>query len=474
MEKIYRIKMVENYKLYETLQTLDKKEVRQFKRVLQSPFFVLRKDVNDLFDCLIKYHLKGKPFPPKEVVFKKVFPQKEFDYTQLRGTMSDLFELLEEYLLIKKRRSDKIKTRHLLAEIYRERKLSKNYQTVVKKTATLLEKQPLRNEYYYRNLLEFQLEETSLKVKDQRTKFFNLGEISDTIDTVFLVQKLKHSCTQLMHQQVYKTEYDFGLLLHLLPIIEQEKYLKIPAVAIYYYCYGFLSKQKGEAFFQKFKTTLLQNKEMFDVSEMKELYLYVINFCIRKLNEGDKKYSREILEWYQDGLRSDYFLENEKLSRFTYNNIVAAGILLKEFDWLEKFISTYAEKLDPAYRDSTVSFNSARVEYSRGNYAEVMTHLQNVEFKDLVNNLIAKTMLMKVYYELEEYDLLFSHLDSFQIYIRRREVSDFHRKNFMSIIRFLKKIVGLAEMDKKGRKALRKEIEAEEVLTEREWLLSKV
>jgi hypothetical protein len=464
----------ENYKLYETIQTLDKKEIRQIKRVLQSSFFVLRNDVGNLFEVLIKYHLKGKAFPKKEVIFEKVFFGKIYDYALLRGTMSDLFELIEEYFLIQKRRNGKLTTRHLLAEIYRERKLPKAYQAVVKKTATILENQPLRNEFYYQQLLDFQMEEMTFKIKNQRTKDFNLGAISETIDMVFLVQKLKFACSQISHQQVFKAEYDFGLLPHFLPIIEQEKYLKIPAIAIYYYCYRFLTEENGTPFFEKFKTILFQNKELFDVLEMKELYLFAINFCIRKLNQGKRNFSQEILNLYKDGLEANYFLENGMLSRFTFNNIVAAGIFTEEFDWLEKFIETYSGKLEKEYRDSTVNFNLARLEYTRKDYGKAMLHLQKVESKDLVNNLISKTLLMRIYYELEEYDSLFLHLDSFQVFIRRREVSDFHRKNYMNAIRLVKKLVAWPELDKEARGSLKKEIEAEDVLTEREWLLSKV
>lgn len=466
--------MSENYKLYEILETLDKKEARQVRRLLQSPFFVLRKDVGQLFDCLIKYQWEGKPFPKKEVVFKKAFPDKDFDYQFLRGTMSDLFGLIEEYLLIKKRRGEKLKSRHLLAEIYRERKLSKAYQMAVKKTKIVLENQPLRNAYFYRQLLDFQIEEMDFKVSNQRTKEFNLADISETMDVLYLVQKLKHTCTQFTHQQVYKTDYDFGLLPHFLEVVEQDRYLKIPAIAIYYYCYRFLTDEKGEVFFEKFKTTLFENRSMFDVGELKELYLFAINFCIRKLNQGDKKFSVEILELYKDGLDAGYFLENGVLSRFTFNNVVAAGIFTQEFDWVEDFIESYAKKLEKEYRDSTVSFNFARLEYTRKNYGAAMLHLQNAEYKDLVNNLIGKTLLMRIYYELEEYDSLFSHLDSFQIYVRRRDVSDFHRKNYLNVIRLVKKLVALPELDKEKRISLRKEIEAEKVLTEREWLLSKL
>ena len=466
--------MPKNYKLYQTLVTLDKKEVRQFKRVLESPFFVLRKDMKVMFEYLIPYQLKGKPFPENKALFQQIFPQKKYDYALLRGAMSDLLKLVEEYLLILKRRKDSIMTHQLLAEIYRQRKLSKSYQSVVKNTAAIIEKQPLRNEFYFRHLLDFQLEEMNFKMSNQRTKVFNLEGISDTIDYLFLVQKLKHTCHQFTHQQVFKTEYDFGLLPHLLPIIEEEKYLKIPAIAIYYYCYRFLTEQKGNVFFQKFKTILFENKRMFDIQEMKELYLFAINFCIRKLNQGDKKFSIEIFKLYQEGLETGYFLENGILSRFTFNNVVAAGIYNEEFDWLENFIETHSEKLEREYRDSTVSFNLARLEYTRKNYGKAMLHLQNAESKDLVNNLISKALLMKIYYELEEYDSLFSHLDSFQIFIRRREVSDFHRKNYMNAIRLVKKLVALPELDKKARKILREEIESEEILTERKWLLEKL
>ncbi|MEM6965371.1 MAG: hypothetical protein AAF573_11440 [Bacteroidota bacterium] len=464
----------ENYKLYETIKTLDKKEVRQIKRLLQSPFFILRADVGNLFEVLAKYHLREKPFPDKAVVFKKTFPNKDFDYQLLRGTMSDLFELLEEYFLIKKRRGEQLKTRHLLAEIYRERKLSKAYQGVVKKTKKLLETQPLRNEFYYHQLLNFQMEEMEFSMSNQRTKEFNLADIAETMDVRYLIQKLKHTCTQFTHQQVYKTDYDFGLLPHLLKIVEQDRYLKIPAIAIYYYCYRFLTDEKGGAFFEKFKTTLFKNRVLFAVGELRELYLFAINFCIRQLNQGKKQFSEEILDLYKDGLTAGYFLENGVLSRFTFNNVVAAGIFTEEFDWVKNFINSYAEKLEPTYRDGTVSFNLARLEYTRKNYGAALLHLQNAEYKDLVNNLIGKTLLLRIYYELEEYDALFSHLDNFQVYVRRREVSDFHRKNYLNAIRLVKKLVTLPKFDKDGREALRKEIEAEEVLTERAWLLSKL
>ncbi len=467
------MKRSEKYKLYEVLTALDKSEVRQITKMLNSSFFVRRKDVQKLFEFLTPFALKAKVFPAKEKVFQKVFPSKAFDYALLRGTMSDLLELIEEYLLIQYRRTNKIESRQQLTEIYRKRDVSKCYQSSVRKTGRLLDEQPLRNAYYYQQLLHFHDEKMHFQMTNQRTKNFNLSELSETLDVLYLTRKLKHSCKQLSHQQVFKTEYDYGLLHHLLPIIDQAKYLEIPGVAIYYYCFRFLSEEDGRPFFQKFKTILKDNRSIFESSELKVLYLSAINFCIRKLNQGHTEFSREILDFYQDGLEANYFLEDGNLSRFTFNNIVAAGIQLKEFEWLEVFIQNFAPSLETEYRESTVHYSRARIAFTQKNYNAALLHLQSAEYKDIVITLIAKSTIMKIFYELKEFDALFSHLDSFQIYIRRREVSDFHRSNYMNVIRMVKKLVKLLRT-RTERAKLRQEILEEDVLSERKWLLDKV
>lgn len=467
------MKPKQNYKLYDTLRKLSKREIWQIRKLLRSPFFVLRKDVGNLFECLVKYRLKDKPFPDKKTVFLKVFPDKKFDDRLLRGSMSDLFELIEEYFLIEKQRSNTIRTQHLLAEIYRQRELSKCYQSVVKKTSDLLEEFPQRNEFYYRQLLDFQREQMEFEVANQRTKNFNMNEVSETLDILYLVQKLKHTCTQFSHQKVFKTDYNFGLLPHLLKPIEQEKYLRIPAIGIYYYCYRFLTEVDGDQYFSKFKDILFNDKNNFDQNEIKALHLHAINFCIGQANRGRTQFRREIFDLYKDGLEAGYLLEDGHLSRFAYNNIVGAGTFLKEFEWSQNFIEEYASALDVEYRDSTVSFNLARLEYSRKNYGEALLHLQRVENNDILNTLIAKTILARIYYEQQNIDALFSHLDSFQIYVRRKEVSEFYRINYLNNIRLLRKVVAFTG-DKKQKELLRTEIESEKILTERTWLLEKM
>ena len=466
--------MKRTYKLYDIIKTFSDPEVRQLRKLLRSPFFVMREDVKRLFGYLAQCSMKGKEMPALEVVFKKTFPGEPYHALRLRGTMSDLLGLIEEFLVISFRREDKLKTRLLLSAIYRRRHLGKCYHSNIKKTRQLLEGHPKRNGEYYQHVLGLQMENMKFQIASKRTEHLYFQEISETNDVLYLIQKLQNACAQLSHQSVYKTDYDYGLLKHFIDEIENERYMKIPAIAIYYYCFRFMTEKDSLAYFQKFKTQLAHYKDQFTVEDLQGPYRLGINFCIRKLNEGDSLYIREGWELYKEGLGEGILLQNNLITRFTFNNMVAIALLLNEFDWVEDFIKTSAEKLEETFREQTVSFNIARLHFAKKNYGEALIHLQSAEYNDLVNILISKMLLVKIYFELEEFDSLAFQLDSFQQFIRRREVSDYHRTNYLNIIRFVKKISALATYDKVEKEKLKREITKEPNLTERAWLLEKL
>ncbi len=463
-----------DYVLYEVLQTFTKSDLRRFGKFVRSPFFTHRSEMERMYAFLAHCRYRDKPLPDKETLFLKSFPDQSYHDLLLRATMSDLCELMEEYLIWQRLRSDEVVAHLALAAEFRERNLTKQFQQTARKLKQHLEADGMRNARFHRKMLDYQVEIAWFQTRTVRTGELPLQEISNSIDILYLAEKLRHSCTQISHQAVFKTSYAFGLLPNVLDQVENGGFLKVPAIALYYYCYRFLTAAASLEFFQKFRSELQQNGHYFPDSELKELYLLAINYCIRKINEGQEPFIREGWELYREGLEKGFLLENRRLSPFSFNNIAAFGIKLGVYADVEQFIRHYQSFLEPAQQESLVSFNLARLEYKRGNYSTALRLLQTADFKDLVNNLIAKTLLLKIYYELKEFDLLESHLDTFRQFIRRRELSDYHRRNYLNIITFVKKITALRPGDRSEMKVLRAEIEQAEVLTEREWLLEQL
>ena len=260
--------------------------------------------------------------------------------------------------------------------------------------------------------------------------------------------------------------------------IQQQLYLsvllKLANVAIYYHCFLMLGVHKEEVHFRTFKDLFLQHHASFDTNETRDLFLMGINYGIRKVNNGEERYFEDIMRLYEVALEGDHLLENGLLSRFTYYNIVAAALRTERFNWGEQFIQQYKLKQAKAYRESSFSFCKARLAYAKKDFDEALPLLQKANYKDPLLNLSAKVLLLKIYDELDELDLLQAHLDAMQNYILRKKVIGYHKKNYLNIIRYTKKLIGLNYFDKVAIEKLQLKVQQEEILTEKKWLLQQL
>jgi len=155
----------------------------------------------------------------------------------------------------------------------------------------------------------------------------------------------------------------------------------------------------------------------------------------------------------------------------TYHNIVAIGLRINDLDWTEQFIDQYKNKLEKRYRESSYSFNRARLAYRKKDYDEAMILLQKSNYRNMLLNLAARTLLAKIYFEKKETELLYSHLDAFSNYIRRKHVLGYHKTNYQNIIKYTRRLLNLNFYDKEECAAMRAAIQNEPILTEKEWLL---
>ncbi|NRA49162.1 MAG: hypothetical protein HRU12_08500 [Phaeodactylibacter sp.] len=162
------------------------------------------------------------------------------------------------------------------------------------------------------------------------------------------------------------------------------------------------------------------------------------------------------------------------MSRFTFNNIVAIGIRLGHLEEVEAFLSEYSLFLPEVYREPTSQFNRARLYFAENDLDRARHLLLTIEITDLVNDLIARTLLLKIYYEQADYEVLETHLERLRAFVARQEFSDYHRRNYGNIIRVVRQLIALAPYDIAGKERLKTEIENLHPLTERDWLRSKV
>ncbi len=500
--------------LYEAFSALTPAELREFGKFVRSPFFNTRPQLVALHEYLLGCRERGetpsaegawgaidsdssprstppRPSPENEGdAAHSTSPsllgegrgvvetggaggegERGEDSVKLRLANSALLALLEKFWIYQEKFQDEPRGKIHLAAAYRKRNLSKHFHITLREARQSRERQPWRHADYYHDLNLIEWEQYQYDTSAKRTEALNLQSTSDLMDTAFIARKLRLACLALAHQAVFKTDYHVGLLEAVLAHVEAESLVKIPAVGLYFHCYKFLADTKTDAHFERFRETLFDHAAVFPPDELRTLYLLAINFGIKKINESADGWLQATLGLYKKALELDLMLENGLLSRFAFNNIVAIALRVDELDWAENFIGQYKPYLERQWREASAKLNLARVAYARRDYKTALLNLQRSDYKDLINNLAAKTLQLKIFYETAEYDLLESHLSSMKNFIRRHTGIGYHRTNYSLMVQYTRQLMALNFDDAKAIATLREQIEKEEVLTEKEWLL---
>ncbi|HHB78654.1 MAG TPA: hypothetical protein ENK85_05420 [Saprospiraceae bacterium] len=456
--------------LFEIIADFDRKEYKYIRNWLQSPVHNKRRDVRDLFDWMVKWQGTA---PTKEEIYQLLYPKTEYDDARMRQVMFFLQKEIESYLIHQAVSEDELFSLRTLAHVYQKKKLAKPFVKTLSKAKRQLEKYPYRNRHHLS--MEHLLLQEEYNFVSARGRFqeLNLQSLSDTLERNFLAEKLRHACMMSAHVRVFKKDYDFGLLEASLEYVEKRKWLNHPAISLYYYSYRALT-ETDRHWFDLLLQDMKKWKSVLPHDEEHEILLLAINFCIGKINEGDKSYYQQVLPLYRQGVEEGVLLMNGQISRYTFINIVSAALHEKDYDWAEVLISQYGHLLEERFRESTVNLSLISLFYARKKYRKAMELINETVFDDILMGLFAKSFLAKIYYELGEDVALESFIDSFLTYLRRKEVMAYHRKIYKTFALTLKKIQRLNWEDKQEQAKLRQQIIDLDKVAERDWLLKQL
>ncbi|MFK8162828.1 MAG: hypothetical protein AB8H12_10235 [Lewinella sp.] len=445
---------MENSLVATLLATFSKEELREFLTFLARPERSVRKDVVKLAGLLCH-----RTIPSAESISHKLYPDKPFSQQQVNQLGSWLYAEAGAFLLERlwAKKNDELP---LIREFDR-RNLPRHRDRLRRR----LQKQDLSagTAYELESIIYATTQRTS------RTETNNLQVINDHLDRDYLHKKLRQVCLMRSHENVFKVNYDMGLLSEVLSYLEGRKLTQDPVIGVYFHIYHFLGSPDGASHFKAFQELLPDLPPSLSDEEVRDLYLLGINYCIRQTNQGDQAMAREALRLYREGLNNGSLLENGRLTSFTYRNAVALSLKIKDFDWARDFIHSYAPSLPAGQREALLQYNLAKMAHAMGNPDKALEELRYVTSNDTLFTLTLDTLRAKIYHETGALDLLDAHLDKMHIFLRRKGDS-YHHKNYANFIAFLKKILHLRPRPDE-QALLEKAITEEPILTERTWLL---
>lgn len=453
--------------------SLTKQEKKALQKWVYSPMHNQHHAVVQLFDYLDKKTRITKTTVGKNRIYKKLFPLEEYNDLKLRHVQSYALNVLENFVGYNHLFLDQLLLNRKQLEAYRLRNLPKLSTKVLRKSVQELSEKSLRNGAFHLEAYQLEIEKFKQGSTERRTEANNLPQLFGHLSEFFIITTLKYACTAASHSNVFKSEYDIPLLAAVLDYADGST-ISI-SIKIYYEAYQSLIDADNENHYKALKNIFFEHIALFNEEEQYEIFQLTINYCIKQINTGNSTYFEEVFELYREGLKTKILLDKNTLSRFTYKNIVSAGLKLKEFEWVQTFIKEYTRYLPQKFEQTYKDYSTAKLHYSTGDYTAALQLLIQVEeYDDLFLTLDAKVLLLKIYYEEESIDALLALIASFNVFLQRKGIMGYHKQVYKNWLRLVNKSLGLPLNDKSIKKELIAEVKRTQPLVEQQWLLDQL
>lgn len=466
-------------KLLVLLQKMSDKELQNLHDFIKSPYFNKKADVVQFYEYLLlvkpDWQSGNYQSVQKEVVFGQMWEGQIYHAPTLYYLMSNLLALAEQFISVEALKNDQMANYNYLLSYYNSPNLDKHFSAALRE-AQIYQSQQVLDANYYRN--QFLLHQHENLYFDKQKKHLfdgSLQQAIDQLDVHYLALKLKYSCEMLNRQKVVLANYELRLISEILHYLDTHPHEDTPAVAIYAAIYRCLSNSTHEQYFEQLKQLLHHHAAKFSTTEQRDMYAYLINYCIRKINQANSKYLHELFEIYKHLLANQLLLdENNHLSPWTYMNIVTIGIRNQDFVWTDDFIATYKTQIAAQFRHNAYHYNLAILRFNQQQYSATIGLLHQVVFDDVFYNTEARMLLLRTYYELNENDAFEALAVSFATYLKRSKlVAPEKAERCLQFIKLLQRLHKLVKSDTKALNLLKKKIDTTTGLMNKTWLLDK-
>lgn len=429
-----------NSKLILILKTLSKKEIKELKVFISTPIFNKNKDVINLLSILSKQHPEFLVKNLSHTNISKKLYQKD-DIKRLRYAMTDLTKQCEKFIAYKNFEYNE--SLHLL-NAYKKRGLNKFFnQELTKQNQLINEKSQIRDEGYYQNQQE--LSEISFLhtlENDNRNIDTQLQNLVDNLDLYYLSKKLKYSCEIINRMNVLKVDYDVKLLNNLLDYINENNIKETPPISTYFQVLKTLQEPENEKHYDKLKKLISTHINRFKKEEQYDLYGYLQNYCIKKINSGNNNYLKELFNNYASMLTNKVIIKNNLIAQFDFKNMVTVALRVGEFEWTKNFIENYQSYLPEEHRLNATTYNTARLAFYQKNYKICLHELLKVEFTDIYYSLDSRALLLKTYYQLNNFESALSLINSFKIFLKRdKKISEYQNITYSNFLKIALQLV---------------------------------
>ncbi len=251
---------------------------------------------------------------------------------------------------------------------------------------------------------------------------------------------------------------------------------EISILKIRYLAYKYVVSEMCENEYKEFEKLITDNIDNFPSEFKIECWGNLVVTLILKLIPKDKKYYNNAfkISKYFDNL--NLFNESsEKIAISLYRDVFGVALMVKEFDWAQKFIERYSVFLEEGSKENEKNYSLGRLLFQQKKYEESIEYLSKVKFHQVYEKINVRFYYLMNYIELKSYQSAISMLNSIrQFYLESKEIPEMFAVLIENSLKFFREIIRVEENNKKLDYSVLKEAQNAGRYYQKQYILEKM
>jgi len=478
---------VKKNKVIAQLIALPDKELKLFGKFVRNSINNKKETVTRLYQFVVRNHpdYNERKFS-KTQCFLYVFPELKPQMERLNGSadaliskklknpLYDLKNLIEAFIIQQElAEQSHEKTILLIKGLFKRQMHDKAFQLIDKELKRL---EGMIGDDFYHHFYQFQLWELKLynSIDKVNISAESFDKMQQALDLFIVHTKLKTGYEIKNRSELYGENINVHFFEEFKMAVGQ-KIIDHHNYSVHFY--DKISNLKNTSSLEEYQAVrnyYFENINNFCIKEKREPLIYLLNYCTKIYGAGNKNFLVEMFELYNFGLAHQLLLQNGNLAASDFKNIVVLASTLLNFHWAKEFIKHNSILLIGKDRKNIISLCNAQIECDMCNFKGVLTELRDVEFNDVYDNLMSRSLMLRAYYNLNEWNSLEFFLEAYTKFVKRNTgLSNEVKASLFNMIRFTKILIQ-AHFKNTTKKQLMEKFDSYSSIYNKNWLSVKV
>lgn len=475
----------------EILKALSKSELKKFGDFIKSPYFNSVEVLGKIYDEVVKaYPDYDSPRLSYKKISQKIYPGKEFNEQTIRNLYSKFGNLLKKFIAVENIINDEGLINLNMVESLSTKKLYESSNKQIEKFRAEKNKSKVLGVWDF--YLKFRIEHNYyhnlfMLNKSGSPEFYDaMNSKTESLITFFLKAFYMFNEAQEILLQLYKG-YELSPLLKsfnsafdsdkLFNSSEAEGYKYYTYLKMHFLTAKYHNSDVTEEEYRNLLDIFRKNINSFVKTDKLTFFTSLEGLLLHKLIPKDKKYYNVLFETAKFYCEQNFYPDNliPPLEILQFRNYFTVALLLKEFDWAEKFAREYTNYLKPELTENELNYSMAILSFKNKKFEDSLNYFNKMVITDIMEKMNVRIYTLMNYIELKAHESAISMVQALKQFSKEnKEIPHLKVDSLKNSIRFFDEIVKAEVNNKKIERYIYEEASAIRFFFQKQYIMDKM